>query len=119
MTLAAMTNAIKGDFMKRLRGRPIVAALSIPAVVACATLDPREPGDSRCNGQRTVVVGNYWNRAVDVYASTGGILGIVDPGRREEFVLPEPARYAYARSSYRRGPQRVPRSYVQFRYLCR
>jgi hypothetical protein len=103
--------------MRSLRIRSILAILSIPAVAACTASAPRDT-TGRCNGRRVVVVSNDWNRPVDVYASTGGILGIVDPGRREEFILPESATWAYARSSYRRGQQGAPRRFVRIRYEC-
>jgi hypothetical protein len=96
----------------------ILTLVSIAPVVACAARAPADASWSRCEGRRIVVVSNYWDRQVDVYASTGGIIGIVDPGRSEEFVLPGAASYAYPRASYRGRTQRVPRTVVRFRYRC-
>ena len=98
--------------------RSILVALSIPPILSCAARAPRDASLSRCEGRRIVEVSNYWNRSIDVHASTGAIIGIVDPGRREEFLLPNSASYIYARSSYRGYRQRVPRTAVQVRYRC-
>jgi hypothetical protein len=104
--------------VSRLRVRSILGILSIPAIAACATSPPRDAAVSRCAGQPIVVVNNDWNRPVDIYASTGAIHGIVEPGRREEFFLPRSAAYAYPRVSYRGSSQRVPRRAVRIRYFC-
>jgi hypothetical protein len=98
--------------------RTIVAVLSIPSIVACTARAPRDASLSRCEGRRVVVVSNDWNRSIDVYSSTGAIIGIVDPGRREEFLLPRSASYVYPVASYRGRRQRVPRTAVRVRYLC-
>jgi hypothetical protein len=96
----------------------LMRILPVLALAACASNPAPDTTASTCPGQRMVVVNNDWNQAIDVYASTGAVIGSVRPREREEFVLPENARFAYARASSRQQPQRVPRQFVRFRYLC-
>lgn len=96
----------------------LLRILPVLALAACASNPAPETTVSSCPGQRMVVASNDWSQAVDVYASTGAVLGSVRPRGREEFVLPEGVTWAYARAANRQQPQRVPRRFVQFRYLC-
>jgi hypothetical protein len=96
----------------------LLRILPVLALAGCATSPARDTTVSSCPGQRLVIVTNDWNQTVDVYASTGAVLGSVRPRGRQEFVLPDNARYAYGQAPPYARSRMVHRRLVRFRYVC-
>jgi hypothetical protein len=104
--------------------RSLAAALLGISVVACATRPVSDPQFADCPGDRMVIVSNTWRVPIDVYTTVAGqgtpmVIGTVQPGGRQEIVMPEGARYVNVRATepMRSGLTQLPT--IQIRYRCR
>ena len=80
-----------------------------------------------CVGRQDVAITNNWSEQVEVFTRIGAspvelYVGSVGPGRREQFRLPDGARYAYPRPMGATSPNaaipRASQDLIDLRYLC-
>ena len=114
--------------MRRTTSRLAAGALLVLAACGGGRNPPSTDASiASCSGQRMVIVTNDWNEAVEVYATVAedarrSLLGIVTPGQRAEFGLPEGTKNVSSLPARSIQPSYMPpamRQLVRFRYSCR